>query len=194
MRALHEIDSGIGELDALTTGQARVQVGNFYLDLGRFDDARLHLSKGRELLRTVGEQQEKGLDALRALGVIDYSSGEVERAIEQLTSAREGFIKVFGSTSPDAQGASYWLAAALADTGRIEEADELIANLQPDALRTSLGGKGWAVRLDALRAKVLIRQGRTEEGQTLLTASIPQLERDGVPSWLIDSLKTLAQE
>lgn len=194
LRALHEIETGIGDVDALTLGQALVQVGAFYLDLGRFDAARLHLNRARELLTPIGEQQEKALDALRALGVISYSAGELQRAIAELSTAREGFIAVFGSASPDAQGTNYWLAAALTDAGRIEEADELIASLEPEALRTALGGLNWPTRMDALRAKIMIRRGNVEEGRALLAASTAQLRRDGVPAWIIDLLGARSQE
>ncbi|HEX7011854.1 MAG TPA: winged helix-turn-helix domain-containing protein [Steroidobacteraceae bacterium] len=188
LRALRQIESEIGDVDALTMGQALVQVGNFYLDLGRFDAARQYLTRGRDLLLTVGEQQEKGLDALRGLAIIDYSMGELQRSVDGLHVARAGFVAVFGESSPDVQGTTYWLAAALTDVGRIEEAAQLSEQLQPDALRTSLGGRGWAARLDALRAKIMIRQGRLEEGQALLASALSQLERSGVSGWMLESL------
>lgn len=194
LRALHEIESGIGDVDALTLGQALVQIGNFYLDLGRFDTARRHLNRARELLTPIGEQQEKALDALRALGVISYSSGELQQAIAELSTAREGFIAVFGSTSPDVHGTDFWLAAALADAGHIEKADALAASLAPDVLRTALGGLNWPTRLDALRAKIMIRRGSVEEGRALLDASTDQLQRDGVPAWIIDLLSTRSHD
>ena len=188
LRALHEIESGIGEVDALTLGQALVQIGSFYLEIGRFDTARVHLGRARELLNPISELQEKGLDALRALGVISYSSGEVQRAVAELATAREGFTTVFGSASPDAQATNYWLAAALADAGREEEAYELIADLEPDALRTALGGLSWSSRIDALRAKIMILRGDNKEGEALRVTALAQLQRDGVPQWIIDLL------
>lgn len=188
LRALDQIESGIGDVDALTSGQAQVQVGNFYLDLGRFDAASAHLNKGRELLGTIGEQQEKGLDALRGLGIIDHYQGRLPAAIDKLSAARTGFMAVFGDGSPDVQGASYWLAVALIEAGRIDEAADLTERLQPEALRTSFGGNAWDVRLNALRAKIMMRQGRVQEGRALLTAATSQLQRVGVPSWMIESL------
>jgi len=193
LRALRQIDTGIGDIDALTTGQAQVVVGSFYADIGRFDDARKYLNKGRELLVSVAEQQEKGLDALRALGVIDYAMGQLQPAIDQLSRSRAGFIAVFGATSPDAQGASFWLAAALVEASRIDEADALHAQLQPEALRTALGGDGWSARLDALRAKIMMHQGRVEEGSARLTVAVMQLERDGAPSWMVESFRQLPE-
>lgn len=189
LRALHEIETGIGEVDALTLGQALVQIGMFYLDIGQFSDARRHLTRARELLTSIGDQQEKALDALRALGVISYSSGVLQQAIAELTTAREGFIAVFGSASPDVQGTNYWLAAALADVGRIDDANELLASLDPEALRISLGGLNWPTRLEALRAKLMVQQGQ-DEGRERLAASLAQLERDGVPAWVLERLST----
>jgi len=188
LQALSQIESGIGDADALTTGQAQVQVGNFYLSLGRFDAASTHLNKGLELLLPIGEQQEKGLDALRGLGVIDFCQGRLAAAIDKLSISRTGFITVFGDGSPDAQGAGYWLTVALIEAGRIDEAVDLAAQLQPEVLRTSFGGNAWDARLDALRAKILIHQGRVQEGRPLLTAATSKLQRDGVPSWVIESL------
>jgi non-specific serine/threonine protein kinase len=189
LRALHQIESEVGKDDALTLGQALVQTGTFYLDNGRFEEARAYLGRGRDLLASVGELQEKGLDALRGLGVIDYSTGQLPKAIDALVAARAGFAGVFGDASADVQGAGFWLAAALADTGRTDEAARLSARLQADALATSLGGDGWTARLDALRAKIMRRQGRAQEGQELLAATVPKLRREGVPSWVIDVLQ-----
>ena len=78
LNALEKIETAIGDVDALTTGQALVVVGNFYVDTGRFEQARAYLDKARTLLGTVAEQQEKGLDALRGLGIIHYANGELE--------------------------------------------------------------------------------------------------------------------
>lgn len=186
LRALHEIESAIGDADPLTLGQALVQIGNFYLELGRFDTARLHLNRARELLNPISELQEKALDALRALGVISFSSGEVPRSIAELSTARDGFVTAFGSASPDAQATNYWLAAAFAEAGRIDEADELIAGLEPEALRTALGGLSWPSRIDALRARIMVLRGDNDEGQALRLAAVAQLQRDGVPQWIID--------
>lgn len=197
LHALHQIESGIGDVDALTSGQALVQVGNFYLDIGRFDAASSYLNKGRELLRAIGEQQEKGLDALRALGVIDYCQGHLPAAIDKLSAARTGFVAVFGDGSPDAQAASYWLAVSLIDAGRVDEAADLSSRLQPEALRASLGDNGLTERLDVLRAKIMMGQGRVEEGRALLATAAARLQGQGVPSWLIESFSrdaALAQD
>jgi len=148
------------------------------------------LQRGRELLLLVDEQQEKALNALRVLGTIDYQTGRLEPALQKLAAAREGLTGVYGAESPDVQGASYWLAAALLDAGRVHEAAALVESLEPDALRASLGGPGWSARLDALRAGVLMLQGRAEEGDTLLHAAIVELEQERVPAWVIESLRS----
>lgn len=153
-RALHTLETGIGAADAFTVGQALVVAGVFYADIGDYDTARKHLIRGRELLLPVGERQEKALEALRVLGTIDYVTQRNDEAIEKLRAAREGLIAVFGEQSPDAQGASYWLAAALADAGQRQEAAAYAAGLDASALQAALGGTGWATRLDALRTKI----------------------------------------
>jgi len=187
-RAMSVLESGVGDADAFTVGQALVEAGSFYAEIGQFDKAADYLTRGRTMLLEIGEQQEKALNALRALGVIDYSQGLWDAAIEKLTAARDGLQSVFGEAAPDVQGATYWLAAALSGAGRHDEAAELTANLQPQALLASLGGNGWSARLDALRGRILIEQGRKDEGQELLTAAIGQLENDGAPAWLMKAL------
>lgn len=159
LAALDEIEAGVGDVDALTSGQAQVQVGNFYLGQGRFDEAAAHLAQGRRLLLTVGAQQEKGMEALRGLGIVDYHDGRLDAATEKLSAARAGFIAVFGDASPDVQATGYWLAMVLADAGRFEEAAALAKPLQPEALHLALGGSAWAARLDTLRRRILQRQG-----------------------------------
>jgi non-specific serine/threonine protein kinase len=187
--ALHSLETAVGDTDAFTMGQALVVAGGFYAELDRFDTATSYLHRGRELLLTVDEQQEKALSALRTLGTIDYRTGRLEPALAALTAARDGLIEVYGKESPDVQGAGYWLAAALADAGRVDEAAEALASLDPDALRASLGGTGWPARLDALRARILIRQGAVIEGNALLGTAIADLEKHGAPARVIDSVR-----
>jgi serine/threonine protein kinase/DNA-binding winged helix-turn-helix (wHTH) protein len=186
-QALKVLESGVGDADAFTVGQALVEAGSFYAEIGQFDKAADCLTRGRAMLLEIGEQQEKALNALRALGVIDYSRGLWEAAIEKLTAAREGLEAVFGETAPDVQGATYWLAAALSSAGRSDEAAELTSHLEPHALLASLGGSSWAARLEALRGRILLDQGNTE-GRAMLTSAIQQLQDDGAPTWLVESL------
>lgn len=192
LRALQQIETAIGDADALTTGQALVVVGNFYVDTGRFAEARVHFDKARTLLGAVAEQQEKGLDALRGLGIIHYANGDLPQAIDHLTAARDGFRAIVGASSPDAQGTAFWLALALADAGRIDEALAISEHLQVDALRSSLGGRGWPMRLDALRATIMIRQGQIEDGRLRLATSIDQLKQEGAQTWLVEKLRSMS--
>jgi eukaryotic-like serine/threonine-protein kinase len=189
LAALRSLETAVGDTDAFTMGQALVVAGGFYAELGRFEPAASYLNRGRELLLAVGEQQEKALSALRALGTIDYRTGQVESAVAKLTQARDGLSDVYGPQGADVQGADYWLAAAFAAAGQVDEAAELVESLDPEALRASLGGPGWPARLDALRARVLIRQGRAAQGGALLETAIAALERDGVPAWVVDSVR-----
>lgn len=177
-RALSTLESGVGEADAFTMGQALVEAGSFYLALGKFDQARDYLQHGRTMLLEVGENQEKALNAWGLLGVIDHLEGRPLAAVEKLWTARAGLQVVFGSDSADSQGAAYWLAVVLRELGRSEEAARLIASLQPEKLRASLGGDGWAERLNALRAQLMIDRGEREEGEALLAASGSQLSED----------------
>lgn len=183
LRALEAIETRISAVDALTTGQALVTVGTFYMNIGQFDQARGYLTRGQDLLESISERQEKALDARRSLGIIDYTRGQIEAAVDKLGAARLGFAEVFGEASADEQGAAYWLAAALVNAGRIEEAAELAGRLQPEALRTALGGSQWELRLDVLRARILIGQGKSEAGQALLATALPLLRENPMPSW-----------
>jgi hypothetical protein len=67
-------------------------------------------------------------------------------------------VVVFGESSPDVQGADYWLASVFADIGRFDDAAKLVASLRPQALQASLGSGDWAIRLDALRKRIELRQ------------------------------------
>lgn len=187
-QALEVLETGIGDADAFTMGQALVVAGDFYLEQGRFEQASAHLLRGRELLLSVGEQQEKALNAWRALGTIDYAYGRYEQAIAKLSSARRELTAVFGESSADVQGARYWLAAALLATGRIEEAAQVAGGLQAPALQASLGGSHWPARLDALRARIMIARGRTQEGHALSRSITEQFAREELADWIIDAI------
>ncbi|MEQ8991924.1 MAG: winged helix-turn-helix domain-containing protein [Pseudomonadales bacterium] len=149
--ALALLESGVGDADPFTMGQALVVAGRFYADAGDLETAVGYLERGRSLLLTVDERQEKALSALRLLGTIDVCNGELARATERLAMAHAAFAESYGAGSPDAQGAGFWLAAALLSAGDPGSAYALAAELDPAALRVSLGGDGWAGRLEALR-------------------------------------------
>jgi non-specific serine/threonine protein kinase len=160
--ALNILETTIGDADAFTMGQALVVAGDFYADLGDFDRAAGYLERGRGLLLTVDEQQEKALNALRLLGTIDYCNGELERARSRLSAAHAAFIETYGVDSPDAQGAGFWLAASLLEAGETGAAAELAASLDPAALGIALGGTGWDARLEALRSWIQTGHGGDE--------------------------------
>ena len=161
--ALDILETTIGDADAFTMGQALVVAGDFYADLGDLDRATGYLERGRGLLLTVDEHQEKALNALRLLGTIDYCNGELDRARSRLAAAHAAFVERYGADSPDAHGAGFWLAASLLGAGETSTAAELAATLDPAALDISLGGTGWAARLDALQ--LWIRTGQAGNGQ-----------------------------
>lgn len=186
-RALATLESGVGDADAFTIGQALVEAGSFYLAMGRLDEAKRYLVRGRTMLLDIGENQEKALNALSLLGAIDYLNGQYLPAIEKLWTARAGLRTVFGIGSADSQGAAYWLASALRDVGHAEEAARLIAPLQPEKLQAALGGSGWTARLNALHARLMIDRGEREQGEALLAASMTQLRSDQGPAAFMDT-------
>jgi non-specific serine/threonine protein kinase len=149
-QAIHSLESTVGATDVFSMGQALVVAGDFYATIGSFDKASEFLNRGRALLLQIGEQQEKALGALRTLGAIDVQKGRFDAAIAKLTAARAGLATVYGETSPDVQGANYWLAQALLAGGRSGEAAALIGTIRPEALRAALGGSGWEQRLTEL--------------------------------------------
>lgn len=152
--ALNILETTVGDTDAFTMGQALVVAGRFYADLGDLAAAAGHLERGRELLLAVDEQQEKAVNALRLLGTIDYCNGEIERAVTRLSAAHAAFVEAYGAQSPDAHGAAWWLAVSLLEAGQPGAAADLAATIDPAALRISLGGSTWQIRLDALRAGI----------------------------------------
>jgi tetratricopeptide (TPR) repeat protein len=191
--ALGILEAGIGEADPFTMGQALVVAGSFYADLGRFEEARADLQRGRALLLGVGEQQEKALTALRVLGTIDLAEGRTREALAGLEQAREGLASVFGADSPDAQAAAFWLAAAHSAVGDARAAADLLAALDPVALRAAAGGDDWAERIELLRAGVMIAEGRHAEGEPRLQAAAQRLKANGAPGWIVEALQRAAQ-
>ncbi|MFV0275861.1 MAG: protein kinase domain-containing protein [Parahaliea sp.] len=157
LAALHSLESSIGHTDAFTMGQALVVAGRFYVDLGELNHATGYLERGRGLLLGVDARQEKALSALRLLGTVDYCQGNIERATERLGAARSAFAESYGADSPDAQGAGFWLAAALLRAGEPEAAGQLLAALDPAALAIGLGSADWDNRLAALRSQIPAR-------------------------------------
>ena len=165
-------------------------VANLYVQLGFTDRARDYATQAYATFRKKpGEKSIYALRALRTLGVIDFASGNLPQAIERLSAARSGLIGIVGTAGPDAQAASYWLAMALSSTDRISEASGLVVNLNPAVLLGGLGGRAWDTQLKALRGAIALRAAPTPENRAQLLAAIEDLEKAGVPAYVLSSFK-----
>ncbi|GAB3279393.1 protein kinase domain-containing protein [Parahaliea aestuarii] len=150
--ALRQLESGIGDSDPFTLGQALVVAGRFYMETGDLERAAGYLQRGRQLLLSVDERQEKALNAQRMLASIDYCRGDLRPAAARLGEARAAFVTTWGTRAPDTQAASFWLAATLLESGEVEGAARLAKDLDPAALTIAMGDAKWKTKLAALQA------------------------------------------
>ncbi len=153
-----------------------------------YRDARSARQRVESMYNALYVSDDTAFRSHALLGMIDYRRGDLERSVAQLQIAYDGLIRLHGAHDPDTQAAAFWLALALLSAGHLTEAGELIESLNAASLQRSLGGKGWGAVVDALRARLLIRQGHIDHDDSKLESSWLQLADAGVPTWVIETL------
>jgi eukaryotic-like serine/threonine-protein kinase len=186
---LQVVDTARAQLgaDHYYTGVALSQLADLYAMRGEFDRALAPAREAFDIVRKrSGERGQATLLARANLGVIEFESGQLQAAIGTLSEARAGLAALLGDKSPQAQGPNFYLAFALSNSGRHEEALALAERIDPAALvSVTIGGVDWAPRLQALKGRILVGQGREAEGLALLEPAIEQMKAGGMQSYIV---------
>lgn len=108
--------------------------------------ARLRDSVGASAIQTLRTQM--------ILGALEYSTGEVESAIEKLREVHRYLMADTGAGASDMQAVRYHLSMALLAAGRPSEAEPFSADLAPAMLRAALGDADWEANINDLRQRI----------------------------------------
>ena len=153
---------------------------------GRFDEAReLH----RRGARTYADLSEEArLTRLTAVGTrIELLAGDRKAAERELRSAYETYEARGENGSVAAVAAS--LARLASEVGRDDEAERLARVAERSARSDDLTTQ---VRLRAAQAKVLARQGRLDEAESLVREAVDLTSAAEFPDWQGDTFMDLA--
>lgn len=108
-----------------------------------------------------------------------------------LSVTHEDMAQQLGAASPQAQSTAFYLACALSEMGRNADAAVLASPLRAADLAAAEPREDWELRLEALRAEILIRQGHGKEGIALLRPAIAKMEAMHTPREDVEPLQRL---
>ncbi|MBN8884334.1 MAG: winged helix-turn-helix domain-containing protein [Rudaea sp.] len=115
------------------------------------------------------------------LGQALYENGNSVDAAARLRTAYEKLSAKLTKQNPQSQYAGFWLAAALADLGKADEAASLVDSLDQKSLE--LAGSpdnAWKFRIEALRGLIEMKRGNRAAAQTLLKSAIDGMKQNSV--------------
>lgn len=168
--------------DSRITGLVLYFLAGVYQSEGRWQDAYKTYEDARStLVVSTGESNSSTLEIRAAMDFLQYVAGSRLGArhseiIRKLERDRIALEKVFGGHTPPVQLAEFYLAAALCEGGRFEEAGRLLNGLHADALAAEDAGVGWSDFLNMLRGAILASE-HPQEGQRLLQSSAQALQK-----------------
>ncbi len=101
-----------------------------------------------------------------------YEGGDAPGAQAKLQPAYAALAAQLSANNPQSQVAGFWLAAADIDSGHLDDAQHLLATLDPAALEAGGADGLWKFRLDALRGLALAKRGDHAAAEPLLRAAL----------------------
>ncbi|HKY89977.1 MAG TPA: tetratricopeptide repeat protein, partial [Nevskiaceae bacterium] len=181
--------------DDYFVGVALNQLADLQGARGRWGDALAPSKRADAIVRArLGESSQTAWLSRVNVGVIEYQVGQYPQAVQDLRAGLDGLAGLLGAESPQAQGAAFYLAAALSEVGRQEEAWNLADALDPAALAASAMGEAWTPRMAALKGQIRLRQGRRTEGLAILQPAVEEMERAGLQAWILEPYRKALAE
>jgi eukaryotic-like serine/threonine-protein kinase len=192
--SLQQVRQVMGD-DNYVTGVVWNHLGAVYQSEAKWDAAIDAQSRSYAIMRRgMGEQSPAALTAGLALAIPKYLSGQAADALPLLQTTYSGLSKAMGGKAPMTQNAAFYLAAALNDLRRPDEAMPLLQGLQAAAVNSVDPGIDWEQRIAGLKGAILLRQGREAQGRPLVEEAVAQLTRDKAPGWMVEPLRAALGE
>jgi eukaryotic-like serine/threonine-protein kinase len=168
------------------TGVAWNFLGSLYEAGGHWDEALKAQSTAHAIMEdTVGPMAMGTVVTAASVAILEYRTGDLNHAVADLRVAHEAIARVLEKDVPQAQIIDFYFASALNDSGQTEEASSLAQGLRPEVLAMAEAGGHWNARLDGLRGLILVREGRTQQGEAMVRAALTTLRREHAPPWML---------
>ena len=160
---------------------------------GRHESALRHARTSHEgFTRLFGDDHPVPLLARQVLATAEFFAGNLDAAVAHHAAAHAGLADKLGATAPQTMGAAYYLAFALAEQTRLDEAERLVPGIDPVVLGEATREAAWPWRLQALRG--LVQAGRNPATGTSpeLAEAITRLEAEHEPERYLTTLRSVA--
>jgi tetratricopeptide (TPR) repeat protein len=172
------------------TGLAWDHVAAAYWSEGRWQPATEAAHRAYSILqRTAGEHSQATLAVQGDVAALDYLSGHVNEALTVLQQTYAELVNLHGKGDAFAQDTGFYLASALLDAGRADEAAVIASTLMPEILAAGDGGNDWTDRVAGLTGQILLAQGHREEALALLRDALSHLATNQRPAWITSPLR-----
>ena len=170
---------------------ANMELGNLYAEHGRFADAEAALRTAHgSMSRTMGPDHQSTRIVGLNLALVALETGAVAEAVRRLEDARPWFVASFGGErAPVVQSIDFHRARGHRQIGDPKMALELLNRVEPEMLAQAEPGRFWQARLDAERGAAYLAAGRLDEGKSMLSKGLRNMEAQGAPAWTISALR-----
>ena len=187
--SLRQVQQVLGE-DNYVTGLVWNHLGAVYQGAAKWDSAIDAQTRAYAIIRrSMGDESQAGLGIASELAISKYLSGRAGEALPMLKDVHGALSKKLGADAALTQDAAFYLAAALTEQGRPEEASGLLDKLKAAALNSADPGTDWAQRIAGLKGMILQREGKAAQARPLLTAAVASLTQENAPAWVLDPLR-----
>ncbi|WP_395679922.1 protein kinase domain-containing protein [Dokdonella sp.] len=120
----------------------------------------------------LGEAHNVSHVTLANWGQALYEAGDARAAQAKLQPAYAALVAQLTASNPQSQLAGFWLAAADIDSGHLDDAQRVLATLDPVALEAGGADGLWRFRLDALHGLLLAARGDHAAAAPLLKSAL----------------------
>ena len=142
----------------------------------------------------MGERSRSTLAALGDLAVLEYLSTEGSDSIVRLAAAHSEIEYVLGAASPVTQYVDFHWAHALLDVGIVPVAADLFESIDAAALEAMDPCGVWDLRLQGLKARIMLGGDHKSEARQLLKLVIDKLSEREAESSAIAPLRRALKE
>jgi len=123
------------------------------------------------------------------VAALQYLSGRVDQALPVLQETYAQLLEAHGKSDPTVQKKGFYLASALLDAGKTEQADSIASTLIAERLAAEDAGNDWADRVAGLKGEILLAQGHREQARVLLRDALSHLTKTQGPDYIVSPLR-----
>jgi non-specific serine/threonine protein kinase len=186
---LRQVQRVMGE-DNFMAGQAWDYLGGVYQSSGRWRESIEADSQAYAIIEHAVGPQSRYLPLIEIeLDISRYYTEGPAQALPQLQRARAAVVGALGDDSLAVQIATFYIASALADLGRPDEAATMLDRLHTDKLNVNDLHQHWDLRTTGLHGVLLMRLGQPAQGRAMVEDALARLVAQHAQPWMLQPLQ-----